>query len=93
MAFFSVHDSLDLLSPLNVSLVGELLRPALPFVDDSEPSPPLLCRLLLLLPDADAVLPMECLFLSFELALCRSWSLGSTLRLLWLGFLASPEYG
>jgi hypothetical protein len=71
MAFASAFDSPFLPLTSKLLLVGDVLRPVFPATDVSVPlTPPLLCKLLLLLPDA--ALPIECRFRSLELARCRS---------------------
>jgi hypothetical protein len=66
IAFLKDEDSVVLSFESKSSFVGDVLRP-----EDSELlPPPLLCKLLLLLPEV--ALPIECLFLSFEFARCRS---------------------
>jgi hypothetical protein len=71
MAFFSAVDSSLLPFVSKLLLVGDVLKPAFPATDVSVLlPPPLLCKLLLLLPDA--ALPIECRFRSLELARCRS---------------------
>jgi hypothetical protein len=71
MAFFSAVDSSWLPLVSKLLLVGDVLKPAFAATDVSVWLPaPLLCKLLLLLPDA--ALPTECRFRSLELARCRS---------------------
>jgi hypothetical protein len=87
MALASAADSPILPLASKLLFVGDVLKPAFPVLDVSA----LLCKLLLLLPDAALVI--ECRLRSLELALCRSCSFGSTLRLLCaLSFLARPGY-
>jgi hypothetical protein len=69
IAFLSEEDSTGFPLVCESSFIGEIAEAI--SADESEPSlPPLLCKLLLLLPEV--ALPIECLFLSFELALCKS---------------------
>ena len=91
-AFASAADSSGLVFVLKPSFVGAVLRIAFAGAVESQLlAPLLLCKLLLRLPEA--ALPIECRFLSFELARCRSCSFGSTLLLLCvLPFLAKPGY-